>query len=107
MNGTVAPPSSSATAAPTCPSRTPRSAAYFRAGQRTPTVDEIARYYRERRLGAVVFTVDAEGFTGHPPPSGEEIARAAAEHDDVLIPFASVDPAKGKAGARLLRRLLT
>jgi predicted TIM-barrel fold metal-dependent hydrolase len=83
------------------------SAAYFRAGPRTPTIGEIASYYRERRLGAVVFTVDAEGFTGHPPPSSEEIARAAAGHDDVLIPFASVDPAKGRAGARLLRRLLT
>jgi uncharacterized protein len=82
------------------------SSAYFRAGERTPTIDHIAEYYRERRFGAVIFTVDTEAFTGQPPLSNEEIAEAAAKHADVLIPFASVDPAKGKAGARLVRRLL-
>lgn len=83
------------------------SSAYFHAGQRTPTIDEIAEYYRERRIGAVVFTVDTEAFTGHPALSNEEIAEGAAKHADVLLPFASVDPAKGRAGARLLRRLVT
>ncbi len=83
------------------------SAAYFRAGQRTPTIAEIAGHYRERRIGAVIFTVDTEAFTGHPALSNEEIAAAAAEHGDVLIPFASIDPAKGRMGARLLRRLVT
>jgi hypothetical protein len=83
------------------------SSAYFHAGERTPTIDEIADYYRERRIGAVVFTVDTEAFTGHPALSNEEIAEGAAKHGDVLIPFASVDPAKGKAGARTLRRLVT
>ena len=70
-----------------------------------PTVDEIAAYYRERRIAAVVFTVDIEAFTGHPALSNERIAEAAARHSDVLIPFASIDPAKGRAGARELRRL--
>jgi hypothetical protein len=83
------------------------SSAYFQAGHRTPTIDEIAEHYRERRIGAVVFTVDTEAFTGHPALSNEEIAEDAAKHSDVLIPFASVDPAKGKAGAALLRRLVT
>jgi len=83
------------------------SSAYFHAGQRAPAIDEIAGYYRERRIGAVVFTVDTEAFTGHPAISNEEIAEGAAKHGDVLIPFASVDPAKGKAGARTLRRLVT
>jgi uncharacterized protein len=83
------------------------SSAYFHAGERTPAIDEIAGYYRERRIGAVVFTVDTEAFTGHPAISNEEIAEGAAKHGDVLIPFASVDPAKGKAGARTLRRLVT
>jgi len=53
----------------------------------------------------VVFTVDAEAATAHPAISNEEIATAAAEHADVLIPFASIDPAKGPAGAREARRL--
>jgi predicted TIM-barrel fold metal-dependent hydrolase len=79
--------------------------AYFAAGHRMPTVHEIAAYYRERHMAAVVFTVDAEAATAHPAISNEEIATAAAEHDDVLIPFASIDPAKGPAGAREARRL--
>jgi hypothetical protein len=81
------------------------SSAYFGVGHHRPTVDEIAAYYRERRIGAVVFTVDIEAFTGHPALSNEQIAEAAARHSDVLIPFASIDPAKGRAGARQLRRL--
>lgn len=80
-------------------------AAYFGADHRMPTVPEIAAYYRERRIAAVVFTVDAESATGHPPISNEEIAIACAEHADVLIPFASIDPAKGAPGAREARRL--
>ncbi|TMR41374.1 amidohydrolase family protein [Actinomadura geliboluensis] len=83
------------------------SAKYFGADQnRTPTIDEIAAYYRERRTAAVVFTVDMENATGHPAISSEEIADRAAEHPDVLIPFASIDPAKGRAGARTFRRLI-
>ena len=81
-------------------------AAYFGADHRMPTVPEIASYYRERRIAAVVFTVDAQEATGHPPISNEEIALSCADHADVLIPFASIDPAKGKPGAREARRLV-
>lgn len=39
---------------------------YFRADQdRTPAMETIATYYRERRVGAVIFTVDANSATGH------------------------------------------
>ncbi len=82
------------------------SSAYFAADHRRPTIDEIAAYYRQRRTAAVVFTVDIEGATGHAALSHPEIADAAAEHPDVLIPFASIDPAKGRAGARTFRRLV-
>jgi predicted TIM-barrel fold metal-dependent hydrolase len=83
------------------------SAKYFGAhGHRQPTVDETAAYYRERRMAAVVFTVDAEHATGHPRISNEEVAENCAEHADVLIPFASVDPWKGRAGAREVRGLV-
>ncbi|MEU8347218.1 amidohydrolase family protein [Spirillospora sp. NPDC048832] len=82
------------------------SAKYFGGAHPTPGVHEIAAYYRERRTAAVVFTVDTEKATGHPALSNEEIADAAAEHPDVLIPFASIDPAKGRAGARTFRRLI-
>ena len=36
----------------------------------------------------------------------EEVAESCAEHPDVLIPFGSVDPWKGRAGAREARRLV-
>ena len=84
------------------------SAAYFGAqGRRQPTVEETARYYRERRMAAVVFTVDAEHATGHPRISNEEVAESCAAHPDTLIPFASIDPFKGRAGRREARRLVT
>jgi hypothetical protein len=84
------------------------SARYFRADQdRTPTIESIAAHYRERNMAAVVFTVDAPAGTGHPPLSSEEIADAAAEHADVLIPFGSVDPHAGKAAVARARRLVT
>jgi len=82
------------------------SAKYFAADHRAPTLAETAAYYRERRMAAVVFTVDAESATGHRAISNEWIAATAAEHADVLIPFAGVDPAKGRAGARLFRSLV-
>src|SRR5437764_7178212 len=83
------------------------SAKYFRADQdRTPTVASIAEHYRARNMAAVVFTVDAPAATGHPALSSEEIADAAAEHADVLIPFGSVDPHAGKAAVLRARRLV-
>jgi predicted TIM-barrel fold metal-dependent hydrolase len=84
------------------------SAAYFKAGAlRTPTVEQIAAHYRERRMAAVVFTVDTTSATGHPALSSEEIADAAAAHPDVLIPFGSVDPHGGAAAVRRAHRLVT
>ncbi len=82
------------------------SAAYFKAGhERAPTVDEIAAYYRERRLAAVVFTVDAHRALGHPALSGHEILAQVRQHPDVLIPFASVDPTAGPDAVASLRDL--
>ena len=80
---------------------------YFKTGGRKlPTLDEIAAHYRERRMACVVFTVDAEAATGVPAIANEEIAEAGARHPDVIIPFASIDPAKGRLGARQAGRLV-
>jgi predicted TIM-barrel fold metal-dependent hydrolase len=84
------------------------SEAYFKAhGHRQPTIPEMARYYRERNMAAVVFTVDAEHATGHPPIPNEEVAESCAAHADTLIPFASIDPWRGKAALRQARKLVT
>jgi uncharacterized protein len=84
------------------------SAEYFKvAGRdRKPTLDEIGAYYRELKMAAVVFTVDAESATGTKAVPNEEIAEAALRYPDAIIPFASIDPAKGKAGAKQVRRLV-
>ncbi|MEO9247371.1 amidohydrolase family protein [Citricoccus nitrophenolicus] len=70
------------------------------------TVPELAVHYRERNMAAVVFTVDSVSATGEEPvPSNREVAEQAAEHQDVLVPFASIDPARGATGVREARIL--
>jgi predicted TIM-barrel fold metal-dependent hydrolase len=81
-------------------------AKYFKGDPYHPTVPQIADDYRSQNMAAVIFTVDSELATGHPTLSNEEIAEAAAEHPDVLIPFGSIDPARGASGVRAARRLV-
>jgi len=80
-------------------------AKYFKSRQ-PPSIPDLAQYYRERKVAAVIFTVDSESEIGHWRINNEEIAEVAAENNDVLIPFASIDPAKGKMGEREARRLI-
>src|ERR1700730_6404038 len=81
-------------------------AKYFKSAV-PPTIPEVAQYYRERKMAAVIFPVDCEAEMGHWRIANEEVAEVAAEHADALIPFASIDPAKGRMGAREARRLIT
>ncbi|MCB0634574.1 MAG: 4-hydroxyphenyl-beta-ketoacyl-CoA hydrolase, partial [Lewinella sp.] len=64
---------------------------YFKSGQR-PTIQETADYYRERKMAFVMFTVDSEFAVGKRRIPNEEVAEAAKENRDVMIPFASIDP---------------
>ena len=75
-------------------------AAYF-GEERLPTADDVAAYYRERRIAAVLFTVDWESRSGIAPIPNEEILDAAEQHPDVILPFVSVDPARPDAVARV------
>jgi hypothetical protein len=79
---------------------------YFKYVPQHPTIAQMAAYYRERKMGFVVFAVDHERGLGLKRISNEEVAESAAEHADVAIPFASVDPARGKLGVREARRLI-
>ncbi|GIJ27360.1 4-hydroxyphenyl-beta-ketoacyl-CoA hydrolase [Micromonospora qiuiae] len=79
---------------------------YFKTDGPRPAIEAVAQYYRERRMAAVVFTVDARTQLAHPPLSSVDLARAAAEHADVLIPFGSVDPRTGAAAVELAARLI-
>jgi hypothetical protein len=80
-------------------------AKYFKSSK-PPTIPEVAAYYRQRKMAAVIFAVDSESEMGFTRIANEEVAEVAAENNDVLIPFASIDPAKGKMGAREARRLI-
>jgi predicted TIM-barrel fold metal-dependent hydrolase len=80
---------------------------HFRGESARPTAAELADYYRARKMMAVIFTVDSESFTGQQRVPNEEIAAVARANADVLIPFASIDPHKGKRGVDEARRLIT
>jgi len=79
---------------------------YFRYAVKHPSIAQMADYYRARRMAFVVFTVDHERGMGIKRISNEEVAESAAEHADVAIPFASIDPARGQMGVREARRLI-
>jgi len=79
---------------------------YFRYTVKHPTIAQMADYYRARKMAFVVFTVDHERGMGIKRISNEEVAESAAEHADVAIPFASIDPARGQMGVREARRLI-
>ena len=55
---------------------------------------ELADYYRARRIGCVVFSVD-ESLTGRPQVPNEDVLALAASNADVMIPFVSVNPTRG------------
>jgi len=76
---------------------------YFGGSPPQPTAQEVADYYRERRIAAVIFTVDDEAGMGRKRLGNAEVLAAAEANPDVLIPFASVDPHKGKLAIREAR----
>jgi predicted TIM-barrel fold metal-dependent hydrolase len=78
---------------------------YFKGDGGQPTAQDVADYYREREMACVIFTVDYESRSGRAPVANEEVAEVAASNPDVLIPFASVDPARPDAVERA-RRLI-
>src|SRR5579884_2742839 len=81
-------------------------ARYFGAAPVQPTARDLAGYYRERNMVAVIFNVDDEAGMGRPRLGNQEVLAAARENPDVLIPFASVDPHKGKLAVREISEMI-
>ncbi|MEY2927156.1 MAG: hypothetical protein RL367_1633 [Pseudomonadota bacterium] len=79
---------------------------YFKADRKKPSIPETIAYYREQQIGFCLFTVDCETGIGAKRISNYEIAEIAADNLDIVIPFASIDPHKGKMGAREARDLV-
>ena len=81
-------------------------ARYFGGHPLQPSAQEVADYYRQRKIAAVVFCVDDEAGMGRRRLGNDHVLQAARENPDVLIPFASVDPHKGKLAVREARELI-
>ncbi|MCY4426587.1 MAG: amidohydrolase family protein [Halieaceae bacterium] len=79
---------------------------YFKAPRQRPTIPETIDYYRQQNMAFCLFTVDCEAGLGAKRIRNEEIAELANANSDVVIPFASIDPHKGKLGAREARDLI-
>jgi predicted TIM-barrel fold metal-dependent hydrolase len=78
---------------------------YFKADKRK-TIAETIAYYRERKIGLVMFTVDSEFEMGVRRIPNQEVIDAARENSDMMLAFASIDPHKGRMGVREARRLI-
>jgi predicted TIM-barrel fold metal-dependent hydrolase len=72
---------------------------YFGVRTSDRSISELAQYYRQLQLKAVIFDVDQETRTGI-AISNREVAEAVQMFPDVFIGFGSVDPWKGKAAVR-------
>src|ERR1700728_1840702 len=67
--------------------------------------EELAEYYRSRKIGCVVFSVD-ERLTGRPQVSNDDVIAFAAENSDIMMAFASVDPLRGAEAVKEARHLI-
>jgi uncharacterized protein len=65
----------------------------------------LAEYYRTRKIGCVVFSVD-ERLTGRPQVPNDDVLDFAAENSDVIMAFVSVDPTRGAEAVTEARRLI-
>lgn len=83
-----------------------RAADKYFGSNRRPTIEETIAHYREKKIGLVMFTVDSEAQLGRRRIPNEEIAEAANKNSDMMICFGSIDPHKGKMGAREARKLI-
>jgi predicted TIM-barrel fold metal-dependent hydrolase len=78
---------------------------YFKVGKR-PAIAETVAYYRERKIGLVMFTVDSEFQLAIDVFPTQKSSTAARDNADIMIAFASIDPNKGMMGAREARNLI-
>ncbi len=70
-------------------------ARYFKI-ERRPTIAETIDYYRERRIGLVMFTVDTEFEIGRRRIRNDEVLEAAAKNADMMMAFAQHRSAQGQ-----------
>ena len=69
-------------------------------------MQETADFYRDSNMALVMFTIDSEHEVGKKRIPNIEVAECALKNDDVMIAFGSIDPHKGRMGAREARDLI-
>jgi hypothetical protein len=80
-------------------------AKHFKAGAAPRDWPSQAEYYRSRKIGCVVFTVE-ETLTGRPYATNDQVAQFAADNSDIAIAFASINPHRGADGVAEAKRLV-
>lgn len=72
-------------------------AKHFGKNGKTVSVDDMADYYREHRMLAVLMNSIDRTVTGDTPLPNDYIAEVVQRHPDVFIGFGVVDPNEGRA----------
>lgn len=67
--------------------------------------NELAEYYRSRKIACVVFSVD-ERLTGRPQVSNDIVLDFAEQNSDIVMGFVSVDPTRGAEAVSEAKRLI-
>lgn len=78
--------------------------AYFRTTIPVRSVADMADEFRTDHVLAVLLAWDATSASGLPPVTNDFVASCVAEHPDVFLGFASVDPWQWRAAVAELRR---
>jgi predicted TIM-barrel fold metal-dependent hydrolase len=78
---------------------------YFGSSAVPTALDELAAYYRARKMACVVFSVD-ERLSGRAVVPNADVLAAAAAHPDVFVPFVSIDPTRGREAVEEASRLI-
>jgi len=78
---------------------------YFGASNAPVGNESLAEYYRSRKIGCVVFSVD-ERMTGRAQVPNDEVMALAKKNAEFMIAFASVDPMRGAEAVSEAQRLI-
>lgn len=78
---------------------------YFGDSGVTRDWNALADYYRSRKIGCVVFTVE-ETLSRRPQVSNDAVVEFAAANADIAMAFASLNPTRGPEAIREAKRLV-
>lgn len=79
-------------------------AKHFKRQQEVVSFAAQADAYRERKMMAVIVNSDSETTSGIKGAPNDLLGKAQADHPDVFLAFAGIDPWKGKAAIAEIRR---